>query len=348
MQGALEGAAGAPLAELAAALDALGVACALEGSEGLVNCEIFGCRDGVDALSSACLSLLHSRSEVLASALNALTQGLRSAENRDRIGLRGLLAVFLLLGDRAADGAVQAAALRTLAAAMLGHEANRAVLHDKCAVIPAIAAALRTHADDREVVLGACGALRALTLQDDGRVALNKGFDRARAAAEHKCLPLLAAQLEKVASGDADLPLACALLNTLSRLTASAKICRRREGWAGLGWAGLGWAGLGWAGRAGLGRGGLGVRWYLRPVCTHGGAGVACALSPSQPRCHRCPSLTFATLPPLPPAPPASTALLSSLRDIARACTGPAAGRPSFHEVARLLLPHAPPGTCYI
>ncbi|KAG8468251.1 hypothetical protein KFE25_013334 [Diacronema lutheri] len=217
------GDAGRRTAGLAGALDALAASCAVDGDEGKRNRALLGSRDGIDALSSGTLSLIE-RPE-LPSALDALGAGLRAAENRENIGIRGLLALYAVLAERPADAPVQAAALRACAAAMVAHEANRAALHEKCRMVPSIVAALRAHPAERAVVLAACAALRALTLQDDGRVALNKGFDRARAAAEAGCLPLLAAQLAGAASGEADLTLAGALLNTLSRLTASAKIC---------------------------------------------------------------------------------------------------------------------------
>lgn len=226
-EGAPDGAgAEAGAAGLADALDALGAACAAEGEGGVRSCALLCARDGVEQLSSACLSLL-SRPQ-LPHALLALAAGLRSAENRELIGLRGLLALYAVLLERPADGEVQAAAFGAAAAAMVGSEANRATLHEKCRMVPMVAAALRAHAADRAVVLAGCACLRSLSLQDDGRVAVNKGFDRARAAADAGCLPLLAAQLARAAGGEADLPLACALLNTLSRLTASAKICARR------------------------------------------------------------------------------------------------------------------------
>lgn len=228
-------AAGAPPAELAGlteALDALAGACALDGEEGARNCEILGSREGIDALASACLALL-DRPE-LAAALGALAAGLRSAENRNRVGLRGLLALYAVVLERAADPLAQAAAFRALSAAMVGSEENRVTLHDKLLLVPKLKDALCAHADTREVVLAACAALRALTLQDDGRVAINKGFERARAAYEVGCLPLLAEQLSRAAKGAPDLVLACCILNTLSRLTASAKICARaRVGGAG-------------------------------------------------------------------------------------------------------------------
>lgn len=223
--GAGAGAEGA-IDGLAQALDALGSACGADGEDGVRNCALLGSNDGVDALSSACLALL-ARPE-LPSALRALTAGLRSVENREQIGIRGLLALYAVLLERPHDAPVQAAAFHAAAAAMVGSEANRVTLHEKCRIIPLIAAALRAHGAERSVVLAACAALRGLTLQDDGRIAVNKGFDRARAAAEVGCLPLLAKQLAGAAGSPADLSLACALLSTLSRLTASAKICARR------------------------------------------------------------------------------------------------------------------------
>lgn len=221
------------------ALEALGAACAKEGDEGIRNRALLASRDGIEALSSACLSLIHRKE--LASALRALSAGMQgSPENRDLLGLRGLLALNACVLERREDARVQAAAFDAAAAAMIGHEANRASLHEKCLFVSSLAFALDKHRDERPTVVAACAALRALTLQDDGRVAVNKGFDRARAASELGCLPLIVAQLHRAAglakataqpaaagpaSDAVDLQLACIMLNTLSRLTASAKIC---------------------------------------------------------------------------------------------------------------------------
>ncbi|KAJ1635656.1 hypothetical protein T492DRAFT_964999 [Pavlovales sp. CCMP2436] len=219
-------------AGLGQALDALAVACAEEGEAGERSCALLGTREGIDLLSSACLSLL-ARPELL-SALAALGAGLRSTENCEHIGLRGLLALYAVISERPADAPVQAAAFRACAAAMVGNEANRTAMHEKLRIITTAAAALRAHPEHRECVLAACALLRALTLQDDGRVALNKGFDRARAAADMGCLQLLGAQLKRAAGeaaqggggeGGADLQMAAEVLRTLSRLCASAKIC---------------------------------------------------------------------------------------------------------------------------
>jgi len=214
--------------DLVGDLNALRAACERSGDEGRAAQALLGAREGMDLLPSACLACL--RRDELPAALWALRAALADAENRDRVGLRGLLALQACLVERRADAAVQAAAFHAAAAAMVGHEANRACLHEKCALVASAVAALKGHADDVNVVLAACAALRALTLQDDARKALNKGFDRARAAADLGALPLLNAQLAKLGTGGenggaSDAGATAALLLTLSRLAASNKIC---------------------------------------------------------------------------------------------------------------------------
>lgn len=213
-------------AEVVEALHAIRAACEAPGDEGRGCRALLGARDGVDLLSSAALSMLPTPS-ALPAALGALGAAVSDAENRERVGVRGLVALRACMAEHEADAAVQAAALKCAAAAMLVHEANRAILGEQVGLVGAAVGVLKAHAGSTDACLAACAALRALTLQDDARVALNKGFERARAAADAGALPLLAALLRRLAA-EGDAPAAASVLLTCSRLACSNRICARR------------------------------------------------------------------------------------------------------------------------
>jgi len=207
------------------ALRAVREACEQPGEDGTSARALLGARDGVDLLSSAALSLLPTPS-ALPHALLALAAAVADAENRERIGVRGLVAVRACIAEHPDDAAVQAAALRAATAAMVQHEQNRATLGEQGGLVATAVRTLEAHADSTDTSLAACAALRALTLQDDARVALNKGFERARAAADAGALPLLAALLRRF-SAEGDAPAAASVLLTCSRLACSNKICEK-------------------------------------------------------------------------------------------------------------------------
>lgn len=188
------------------------------------NCALAGHNGAVDALVSAALATLRA-SKPLVAVLDTLAVLLMDAENRERLDVRGIAAVVVMLRAHAAAPAPLAAAFRVARAAMLNHERYRLLFVGSGGLVKLAVAALVDHPENPSPFLAACGAIRATTLDDDARVKASKGIEHAKSAVTLKALPpLLAAARGPMARDDAH----CAeLLATLSRLAVTDEICTR-------------------------------------------------------------------------------------------------------------------------
>merc|ERR1719261_2298843 len=195
-------------AEIAPKLSQSAAALRTECQADKENVVLAGHQGAVDALISATLAVV----------LEALAVVVNNAENRERLGPRGVAVITLLLGKHAEHPAVARAALHCARAAMLVHEALRQQFCNAAKLIKLVAAVLAASTEDAPTFLAACGALRATTLSDDARTRVSKGLEHAKQAAELGVLPLLLnAARGPIGQGGAG-PLA-ELLATLSRLT---------------------------------------------------------------------------------------------------------------------------------
>ena len=100
------------------------------------------------------------------------------AENRERLGVRGLAVIVALIRDHDGVAAVQRGALLAARAAMLVPESNRQQLVTSAGILKLAAKAAADYADgDAATFLAACSVVRASTLADDARARTG---DRAR------------------------------------------------------------------------------------------------------------------------------------------------------------------------
>ena len=180
------GAAIAPKLSLAAA--ALRSECQADKA----NVILAGHQGAVDTLISSALAVMQSPS-ALPVILEALAVVLMNAENRERLGPRGVAVITLILSlpQHAEYPAVLRGALHCARAAMLVHEALRQQFCSSAKLLKHVAVVLKASADDPPTLLAACGALRATTLSDDARSRVSKGLEHAKQAVELGVLPPL-------------------------------------------------------------------------------------------------------------------------------------------------------------
>jgi len=186
------------------------------------NVVLAGHQGAVDALISSALAMMQSPS-ALAVVLEALAVVLMNAENRERLGPRGVAVLVMLLTKNSANPPVLRAALQCCRASMLVHESLRQQFCASAKLIKQIAAVMAASTDDGSTFLAACGALRVTTLSDDSRSRVSKGLEHAKQATELGLLPLiLTAARGPMAQQTGQL---AELLATLSRLTVTDQIC---------------------------------------------------------------------------------------------------------------------------
>ena len=216
--------ASAPAVALSEAAAALRAECAKDKG----GASVAGHHGAVDALVSSALAL-YRMPAALPPVLEALALVLMDAENRERLGVRGLAVVVALIRDHDGVAAVQRGALLAARAAMLVHESNRQQLVTSAGILKLAAKALADYADgDAATFLAACSVVRASTLADDARARASKGIEHAKAAVELGVLPrLLAAARGPMAKAPAQL---AELLATLSRLAVTDTICSKLAG----------------------------------------------------------------------------------------------------------------------
>ncbi|XP_058148788.1 armadillo repeat-containing protein 6 [Dasypus novemcinctus] len=160
-------------------------------------------------------------------ALAALTDGQPGL--LDAAGLWLLADALALHGDAAE---LTRAALRCVRHACLRHEGNRRALAG-ASVLPLLTGAVARHGRHAGVVTEACGALRALTCDDDARVPFGHGHDHARKIVqEHGGLRVL---LDATRAFPDDPGVLGELCGTLSRLAVRNEFCRELVELGGLG-----------------------------------------------------------------------------------------------------------------
>lgn len=179
-------------AEIAPKLSMSAAAIRSECQSDKANVILAGHQGAVDALISSALAVMQSPS-ALPVILEALAVVLMNAENRERLGPRGVAVITLILSlpQHAEHPAVLRGALHCCRAAMLVHEALRQQFCSPAKLLKHVCAIVKASVDDPPTLLAACGALRASTLADDNRSRVSKGLEHAKQAVELGVLPPL-------------------------------------------------------------------------------------------------------------------------------------------------------------